>query len=109
MPLSSRGAWLWTLALRTCIYHVHAKDTQLHPVLLPRNGRLETTTSMHPGQRSSNYVTLDDGHDAEFWHRFCRALEGVGYRDALSIEHEDASLTPLEGVTRSVELLAGVR
>jgi sugar phosphate isomerase/epimerase len=96
-------------ALGTCIYHVHAKDTRLHPVLLPRNGRLETTPSIRPEQRSWNYVTLGDGHDAEFWHRFCRGLEAVGYRDALSIEHEDASLTPLEGVTRSVELLARVR
>jgi sugar phosphate isomerase/epimerase len=96
-------------ALGPSIYHVHAKDTQLHPVLLPRNGRLETTPSIHPERRSWNYVTLGDGHDAEFWRGFCRALEAVGYRGALSIEHEDASLAPLEGVVRSVELLSRVR
>lgn len=96
-------------ALGPSIRHVHAKDTRLHPALLARHGRLETTPSDRPEQRSWNYVTLGDGHGEEFWRRFCRTLEAVGYRDVLSIEHEDASLPPLEGVVRSVEMLARVR
>jgi sugar phosphate isomerase/epimerase len=36
------------------------------------------------------------------------ALRGIGYDDVLSIEHEDVAATPLEGVTRSVELLRRV-
>jgi len=53
-------------------------------------------------------VTLGLGHDDAWWRKFCAALRAVGYDDVLSIEHEDMTMTPLEGVRRSVELLKRV-
>jgi sugar phosphate isomerase/epimerase len=35
-------------------------------------------------------------------------LRAIGYDDVLSIEHEDVSMSPLEGVSESVALLKRV-
>ena len=50
-------------------------------------------------------MTLGYGHGDDFWRAFCLALRRVGYDGALSIEHEDMSLSPMEGIRKSVELL----
>jgi sugar phosphate isomerase/epimerase len=92
-------------ALGDAIFHVHAKDTRLETDRLALASRIETTPNERPQERSWNYVTLGQGHDAAFWHEFCRALRRVGYDDVLSIEHEDTSMTPEAGVRESVELL----
>jgi sugar phosphate isomerase/epimerase len=92
-------------ALGDAIYHVHAKDTRLEPERQALTSRLETTPNSEVDARSWNYVTLGHGHDAAFWRSFCLALRRAGYDDVLSIEHEDASMTPEEGVRESVELL----
>jgi sugar phosphate isomerase/epimerase len=95
-------------ALGDAIYHVHAKDTRLEPTALDRNGRIEIKRAEATGARAWNYVTLGHGRDEAWWRRFCRALTTVGYDDVLSIEHEDFSLPPLDGVAQSVALLRRV-
>ncbi len=95
-------------ALDGAIYHVHAKDTRVDPVLSGLNGRIEFKTNDRASERAWNYVTLGLGHDDAWWRKFCAALRAVGYDDVLSIEHEDMTMTPLEGVRRSVELLKRV-
>lgn len=50
-------------------------------------------------------MTLGEGHDASWWQRFCAALDGIGYRGVLSIEHEDARVKPVDGVRTTVDLL----
>jgi sugar phosphate isomerase/epimerase len=95
-------------ALDGAIYHVHAKDTRIDPAIAGLNGRIEFKTSDRAGERAWNYVTLGLGHDEAWWRKFCAALRAVGYDDVLSIEHEDVTMTPLEGVRRSVELLKRV-
>jgi sugar phosphate isomerase/epimerase len=95
-------------ALGDAIYHVHAKDTRIEPRNEALASRLETVPNDRPHERSWNYVTLGYGHDESFWRSFCLALRRVGYDDVLSIEHEDVLLTPLDGVTKSVELLRRV-
>lgn len=95
-------------ALGEAIFHVHAKDTRLEPERQALTSRLETLPATESERRSWNYVTLGDGHGEDFWRDFCRALRAAGYDDVLSIEHEDEAITPLEGVTRSVELLRRV-
>jgi sugar phosphate isomerase/epimerase len=72
------------------------------------NGRIEFKTSDRASERAWNYVTLGLGNDEAWWRKFCSALRAVGYDDVLSIEHEDVTMTPLEGVRRSVELLKRV-
>ena len=95
-------------ALDGAIYHVHAKDTRIDPVIAGLNGRIEFKTNDRAAERAWNYVTLGLGHDDAWWRKFCAALRAVGYDDVLSIEHEDMTMSPLEGVRRSVALLKRV-
>ncbi|HXP78216.1 MAG TPA: sugar phosphate isomerase/epimerase [Stellaceae bacterium] len=95
-------------ALDGAIYHVHAKDTRVDPAIVGLNGRIEFKTNDRASERAWNYVTLGLGHDEGWWREFCAALRAVGYDDVLSIEHEDVTMTPLEGVRQSVELLRRV-
>ncbi|MEO9191060.1 MAG: sugar phosphate isomerase/epimerase [Acetobacteraceae bacterium] len=92
-------------ALGEAIYHVHAKDTRIDPANASVDGLIDVGPMGDVGARAWSYVTLGDGHGAAWWHRFCAALRLAGYDDVLSIEHEDQSLSPLEGVRRSVDLL----
>jgi sugar phosphate isomerase/epimerase len=66
---------------------------------------VEVTPNERVDERAWSYVTLGDGHGAEWWRAFCSALRAAGYDDVLSIEHEDLALPPLEGIRRSVEVL----
>ncbi len=95
-------------ALGEAIYHVHAKDTRVEPQTAGVNGRLETKPGDQPQRRAWNYVTLGYGQSEDWWRRFCATLRSVGYDDVLSIEHEDMSMPPLEGVEKSVRLLREV-
>jgi len=95
-------------ALNGAIYHVHAKDTRVDPEIAGRNGRIEFKTNDRASERAWNYVTLGLGHDEGWWRKFCAALRAIGYDDVLSIEHEDMTMTPFEGIRRSVELLRRV-
>jgi sugar phosphate isomerase/epimerase len=92
-------------ALGPAIHHVHAKDTAIDAVNAGRDGVLETTPSARTAERAWNYVTLGYGRDEAWWKRFCLAVAAAGYDDAMSIEHEDASMSPEEGVEKSVRLL----
>lgn len=97
-----------TRALGDAIYHVHAKDTRIDPVNSGINSCIDTKPVDRLRERSWSYVTLGYGHDVLWWKQFCSLLRMVGYDDVLSIEHEDASLAPLEGVRKSVALLREV-
>ena len=94
--------------LRGAIYHVHAKDTRIDPRNSELNTLLETKPSDRVAERAWNYVTLGYGHSEIWWRDFVIQLRQNGYDDVLSIEHEDFSLPPLVGVSRSVELLRNV-
>ena len=95
-------------ALGPAICHVHAKDTRIVPANAGPGGLIDVTPMGDVGARAWSYVTLGDGHGAEWWTRFCAALRQAGYDGVLSIEHEDVSLPPFEGVRRSAALLQGV-
>jgi sugar phosphate isomerase/epimerase len=95
-------------ALGAAIYHVHAKDTHVSPGVASVQGLIDVVSADRVAERAWSYVTLGDGHDDAWWHRFCAALHDAGYDDVLSIEHEDVALTPLDGVRRSVALLRGI-
>jgi sugar phosphate isomerase/epimerase len=95
-------------ALGDAIFHVHAKDTRIEVPNAALNSRLETLPSVEGGRRSWNYVTLGYGNGEDFWRAFCMALRRARYDEALSIEHEDMALSPMEGMRKSVELLRRV-
>ena len=95
-------------ALSDAIFHVHAKDTRIETRVAALSSRIETTPSARAGERSWNYVTLGYGNGEDFWRSFCLALRRVGYDGALSIEHEDMAMAPMEGIRKSVDLLRRV-
>ena len=90
------------------IYHIHAKDTRVDPVIAGVNGVLDTTPSDRFQERAWNYITLGYGHGEHWWREFVAVLAAVGYDDVFSIEHEDFMLPPLEGVEKSVAFLRNV-
>ena len=47
-------------------------------------------------------------HSEIWWRDFVTQLKQNGYDDVLSIEHEDYSLSPIVGVSKSIELLNDV-
>ncbi len=91
--------------LKGAIYHVHAKDTRIDPLIGATNGVIENQLGSNWRERSWNYVTLGYGHGEQWWGSFCAALAAAGYDDVLSIEHEDQMMPPIEGVEKSVALL----
>jgi sugar phosphate isomerase/epimerase len=95
-------------ALGDAIYHVHAKDTRVDPVIAGLNGVLDYKPANALAERAWNYVTLGYGHGEPWWRQFCAQLRVVGYNDVLSIEHEDQLMAPLDGVAKSVRLLREV-
>lgn len=95
-------------ALGNAIYHVHAKDTRIEdPAAV--DTCYETLPFADITDRAWNYVTIGRGHPGgrDFWIAFLTALQQGGYQGALSIEHEDAAMSQLDGVTESVQLLRG--
>jgi sugar phosphate isomerase/epimerase len=95
-------------ALGDAIYHVHAKDTRVDPVISGVNGLIETTPGDRFRDRAWNYITLGYGHGEQWWREFVAVLAAVGYDDVFSIEHEDPMLPALEGVEKSVAFLRNV-
>jgi sugar phosphate isomerase/epimerase len=94
--------------LRDGIFYVHAKDTRIDRENADPNTLLETKPNAQVAERSWNYVTLGYGHNESWWRDFIALLAQVGYNDVLSIEHEDSTMSPMEGMRRSVELLQRV-
>jgi sugar phosphate isomerase/epimerase len=92
-------------ALGDGIHHVHAKDTYLNDGVLNVTGRLETLRHENVKDRAWSYITLGIGHDEQWWRQFCYRLRLHGYDGWLSIEHEDITLSRLEGMRRSVAVL----
>jgi sugar phosphate isomerase/epimerase len=95
-------------ALDGAVYHVHAKDTRVDPVIAAVNGVLETTPGERFHNRAWNYITLGYGHGEQWWRELVAVLAAAGYDDVFSIEHEDPMLPALEGVEKSVAFLRNV-
>lgn len=91
--------------LGNAIFHVHAKDTSFDPNLVARNGVLDTKEHTPDGERSWIFRVVGRGHGMDFWRALVRKLHGVGYRGAVSIEHEDLSINPEEGIREAAGLL----
>lgn len=95
--------------LGDAVYHVHAKDTRIEP-LAAVDSCYETLPMEDWRHRAWNYVTLGHGQagGVAYWRTFVERLRSVGYDGILAIEHEDASMTQLEGVAESVRVLRGI-
>jgi sugar phosphate isomerase/epimerase len=91
--------------LGDAIYHVHAKDTEMYPVNMPRTGVLDMKLYTDTRGRSWNFRTVGYGHGPAWWRTFISTLRIYGYDYVLSIEHEDLQMSPDEGLTKAARLL----
>src|SRR4029077_6745559 len=91
--------------LEGAIFHVHAKDTQLYAINLPRTGVLDTKPYTEERERSWIFRTCGYGHGAEGGGEFVSTLRMFGFDSVLSIEHEDSLLSPEEGLAKAASFL----
>ncbi len=91
--------------LGDAIFHVHAKDTEMYPVNLPRTGVLDTKNYTDERNRGWIFRTCGYGHDALWWKEFVSTLRMFGYDYVLSIEHEDSLMSAEEGLSKAAAFL----
>ena len=95
-------------ALKGAIYHFHAKDTIIDRRNTEINGVLDTKSYADLAGRSWQFRTVGYGHGTEVWNNIISALKLIGYDGAISIEHEDALMSPTEGLEKAVAFLKEV-
>ncbi len=95
-------------ALKGAIYHFHAKDTRVDPANCAKNGVLDTKNYADIEHRSWSFRTVGYGSDRKLWHDMISMLRTVGYDGAVSIEHEDGLMSPMEGLCKAIEFLKEV-
>ncbi len=94
--------------LGDCIFHVHAKDTQIYERNLPLTGVLDTKPYTDERNRAWIFRTCGYGHGEDWWREFVSTLRMFGYDYVLSIEHEDSLMSPEEGLTKAAAFLNGI-
>ena len=92
----------------SAIYHFHAKDTKIFQANCAINGVLDTKSYADLPQRSWLFRTVGYGADVGLWKEMVSVLKMVGYDGALSIEHEDALMSPTEGLEKAIAFLKDV-
>lgn len=95
-------------SLKGAIYHFHAKDTRIDNENTAVNGVLDTGNLGGIAERSWIFRTVGYGHDKLVWNNIISTLKTVGYDGAISIEHEDALMSPKEGLEKAITFLKDV-
>jgi len=91
--------------LGDAIHHFHAKDTKIDASNCAVNGVLDTKSLGDIPNRSWLFRTVGYGNDYTVWKEIFSALRVVGYDGAISIEHEDALMSPTEGLEKAITFL----
>jgi sugar phosphate isomerase/epimerase len=91
--------------LKGAIYHFHAKDTKIDEANTAKLGVLDTQDYGDITGRSWVFRTVGYGHDKSVWNDIISTLKATGYDGAISIEHEDALMSPKEGLEKAVAFL----
>ena len=94
--------------LKGAIYHFHAKDTKIDDANTAKNGVLDTGNYGDILGRSWVFRTVGYGHSKLVWNNIISALKSVGYDGPISIEHEDALMSPKEGLEKAISFLKEV-
>lgn len=95
-------------ALQGAIYHFHAKDTKIDDRNTSVNGVLDIKNYGDILGRSWIFRTVGYGHGRQVWKHIISALKAVGYDGSVSIEHEDALMSPEEGLEKAIAFLKDV-
>jgi sugar phosphate isomerase/epimerase len=91
--------------LGEALYHIHGKDSRLERRMVGVNGVLDTKAIHRFAERSWNYVAVGCGHDLQWWREFFSVCCMAGYKDYVSLEMEDMTMSSLEGVKVSIDTL----
>lgn len=91
--------------LKDCLFHFHAKDTYLDEQNIKANGVLDTESYGDVVARSWHFKTVGYGHDIVEWKKMISRLKDIGYDGAISIEHEDGTMSTNEGLEKAIMLL----
>lgn len=83
------------------IGQVHGKDTRVFPDNVALNGLLDNRWPGRPEDMPWNFATVGRGHDLQWWCRFVRELEAVGFDRVISIEQEDPFVPAEEAVVEA--------
>ncbi|MFO7635714.1 MAG: sugar phosphate isomerase/epimerase [Clostridia bacterium] len=94
--------------LKDCIYHFHAKDCKVCDTNTFKNGVLDTKHYTDEYNRSWIFRTVGYGHGHQTWKDIFSALRMVGYKGAISIEHEDSLMSVDEGLRKAISFLKEV-
>lgn len=94
--------------LGEAIYFFHAKDTYIDRNNTAVNGVLDTKSYSDEKNRSWLFRTVGYGHDYYTWKEIISALRLAGYDYALSIEHEDSLMSPMEGLGKAIDFLKNI-
>lgn len=87
------------------LFHVHAKDTRIDPETSGLNGNLDVKSYGDVLNRGWVFRSVGYGHGVDWWRDFVSVLRTVGYDHVLSIEHEDALMSSMEGLRKAVDTL----
>ncbi len=91
--------------LGEAIFHVHGKDVYVDPLNMQVNGCNDHKHYGDIPKRSWTFRSIGYGHGLKEWKDMISALRMVGYDYVISIEHEDAMMSPDEGLGKAVSLL----
>lgn len=94
--------------LKGAIYHFHAKDTKVDSMKCSVNGVLCSISNANLQERPWFFRTVGYGHDTGVWKDIISELKLCGYDGAISIEHEDALMSPEEGLRKAIAFLKDV-
>lgn len=94
--------------LAGAIHHFHAKDTIINKAQTEKNGVLDTKPYTDALNRSWLFRTVGYGNDTKFWKDMISMLRMTGYDGVLSIEHEDALMSPTEGLNKAIDFLKDI-
>lgn len=94
--------------LKGAIYHFHAKDTKIDERKRNVNGVLSHTTYDKLTERPWVFRTVGYGHGETTWRDIISELKLNGYDGAISIEHEDALMSPEEGLRKAIAFLKDI-
>lgn len=87
------------------IGNAHAKDVAFNPGPLALNGLLDHRWTATDSEAPWTFAVPGRGHGVEWWRAFVSALSARGV-EVISIEHEDPTIGPEEGVIAAARLLA---
>ena len=84
------------------LFYFHAKDTKIEQRNVDYYGLTDTQSYANVRDRAWQFRTIGYGHDLSEWGDMISTLRMMGYDEYISIEHEDAMMSPDEGLNKAI-------